>query len=198
MSDVQFATANTAAQFKPTAPLPTKHTGKEKYYFCGIPNVSIHRTDGKRIGFVFQVYKTDIEADIKFLDAEIAEGHPDIRYATDEEIRNYEFHRDPRGTMKKEVAADLEKELTETITKKILGQLGISEEDFKDNSLENIQGVDGNTMLSQKLTEMKDKAIQGAGVKITPTGPLMAAQAPTLKGIVGSSTIAEGAKTSGK
>lgn len=88
-----------------TKPFPTAFT-EWAYYYCPVPNASMHRKDGKRLGFINGVFATNIVADIQHLDAEIADGHPALRRATDQEVHSYKMFMDPKGTMKEQLLND--------------------------------------------------------------------------------------------
>lgn len=112
-----------------TAPLPPIKVKTKKAYICSVPNASIHNKDGKRIGFIHGFHETDLMHDQKFLDEEIAMGHPHLREAKPQEIENAHMRLDPQGTMRDKVAAELEPviraRLEDEIREQISKELGI-------------------------------------------------------------------------
>lgn len=118
-----------------TKPDPVVDTRVEKHYMNSVANASIHRKDGTRIGFIFGHFSSSMKADKDFLDNEIEHGHPNIRHATDDEIRMSLMRKDPRGTMRKEiesdVRADLEVELRAKLLKEIAENGGVIPEKMK-------------------------------------------------------------------
>lgn len=115
-----------------TPPQPNHDTGELHHYATSMKNVSIHREDGTRLTFLFHHFSTSMSADIKFLDREIAAGHPYIRHATPVETQAAMMIKDPRGTIKQEVAAEVEQEVaakvTANIRARLQAELGISQE----------------------------------------------------------------------
>lgn len=108
-----------------TAAEPVVDTKEERHYISTMPHASMFRKDGTRIGFMFGHFVTTMKADIDYLDAEIAAGHPIVRKATNEEVKAAMMKKDLKGTLKKEIAAeftaDKEKELREKILRELAG-----------------------------------------------------------------------------
>lgn len=112
-----------------TPPEPVVDTKIEHHYICTQPNASMHRKDGTRLGFTKGHFVTSMKADIAFLENEIGHGHPYIRHATPEEVKAAMMLKDPKGTIRAEIEADLRKELTDKIRKELLAEQGLSGED---------------------------------------------------------------------
>ena len=90
-----------------TAPEGTTIVEDTKWYYCPIPNTSFHRRDGKRLTFVEKVFSTNIKQDQVYLDNEIAEQHPYLRYANAEEIELAKMRMDARGTIREQIVKEL-------------------------------------------------------------------------------------------
>lgn len=90
-----------------TAPEGTTITDLTKWYYCPIPNTSFHRKDGKRLVFVQFVFSTNIKQDQTYLDAEIEEQHPYLRYATAEEVEIAKMRMDAKGTIRENFVKEL-------------------------------------------------------------------------------------------
>lgn len=91
-----------------TKPFPVVKAQAVKYYYSTIPTASLHREDGKRLGFVHGILETELAYDQRYLDGEIADGNQYIRLATDEEVRSHKFRINPKEVMKQEVLSDPE------------------------------------------------------------------------------------------
>lgn len=105
---------------------PAVDTGVEKHYMCSMPFASMHRKDGIRIGFIHGHFSSKMKADQQYLDEEIALGHPNIRHANSDEIRNAMIVKDPIGTLRKEIAAENQvdkEEMEANLRKKLLAEL---------------------------------------------------------------------------
>ena len=98
---------------------PTVHIGQNYYYYCPTPAASMHREDGKRMSFLFNIFKTDIKADIQYMERQIESGSQYVRRAKPEEIRAFEMKMDPKGTMKREVIAEVEADVRARLEKQI-------------------------------------------------------------------------------
>lgn len=163
------------------APFPVVHTATTKYYYNTVPNVSMHRADGQRIAFIFGIFKTNLKHDIEYLDAEIEAAHPNLRYATPQEIDAYKMRVDPRGTIKEQLLSD--PEVMSSLEDKIRAEM---EEKYangftvhkagEDASQQNIAGTES------ALSKLKDGIQTGTG-RLVP---------------VSSSDIAANVKQSGK
>jgi hypothetical protein len=92
----------------PQAPLPNIPVAEDRYFFCTVPTASMHRTDGKRLPFIHGFLKTNIEADISFLDNEIRGGNIYVRRATADEINHAKLVEDPMGAVRQAVKEELE------------------------------------------------------------------------------------------
>lgn len=190
-----------------TPPLPSTQAQEARSYVCTIPNASMHRTDGKRLGFVFGFLTTQFAEDIKYLEAEIAAGNIYVRQATADEINNANMRLDPRGTMEKQVRAQLEPQLRAELEARIRAEMltgsGVNLDAAK------VAGVDAAPM-EGKLIEtpgaqvvltgaaaaqmsIGERARLAAAGKPIPPAPLMTQAVPPLQGIVGTADISGGA-----
>lgn len=112
MADIGPTAALAAAQARAiTAPLPMLKMNELKHYVCLIKNHQMHRTDGAVIHFLAGHHATDMYHTANYLDNEIAHGNQFVRAATDEEIRIYNMRRDPTGTIRSELAPQMEAEI---------------------------------------------------------------------------------------
>lgn len=176
-----------------TAPYPALKAKEVKYYFSSIPTASMHRADGKRLGFVFGILATDLAYDQAYLDNEIADGNPYVRGATKEEIHTYKFRINPKDTMKTEIMND--PEVRQKLTDEILAEIQrkAAPGSALANELDRLKiGGIGESKGTQGVEKSIDKGL-GTG-EITP---IAAAKVPTLGGIVSSTDIAPAAMGSG-
>ena len=96
---------------KLTAPMKPVKAKEVKYYFCSALHHSMIRTDGKKLTFIWGVYRTDDKNDQKYLDEEIDGGNFYVRYATEQEIETYNMRTDPRGTLTKTLKPQIEQQV---------------------------------------------------------------------------------------
>lgn len=172
-----------------TRPMGTERSGGVRYYYLSVPTASMFRPDGMRLAFVHKIHCTDLMASQNYLDAEIEWGHPHLREATSEEIREYSMFIDPRGTMKKE----LEPEIRESLEAKIRAELEAkyqlvprlgSEGDIVEPTVTPpVPGVQGVDVTSSKLQDLKERMRRSSGAVITDTGPISQSTAAPLGGI---------------
>lgn len=160
-----------------TKPMATTKT-QTRYYVCVAPNASMHRQDGKRLGFVHGYLETDIAEDQSYLDREIAEGNPYIHEASAQEVHEAQMRLRPRETMKKQLMEELEPQLRDEITAKILQEM--QEQATGSGDADRLAGVDGAKRLLERMK---------AGGRVTGATVLMDSPAPPLKGIVSSADI---------
>lgn len=102
-----------------TQALPSTPTDTIKWYICTVNNASFHRTDGKKLAFLFNILPTDDKYDQEYLDKEIDYRNPYVRYATTEEIQIYKMRTNPREVIEAEVRADIEAEVRKEYEDKI-------------------------------------------------------------------------------
>lgn len=114
------------------APQPFDSDTPTAYYACTVLNHHMHRTDGKRLGFVFGIFETRDWQDVKYLNEEIdLHQNPFIRRASDEEIKTYKMKRDPRGTIVEEIApeiAEQTKQQLQDVLAARMNSMGLSDE----------------------------------------------------------------------
>jgi hypothetical protein len=148
---------NTGQQQVPQAPsfagmtraFPVTLRKDPKYYHCTMLNHHMHRSDGKRLAFIFGICETRDEYDIQYLDYEIANNNPFILPATSQQIAIYQMRVDPRGTMIREVTPEIEArvkqeleiELKNSIREK-MNTVGITLTDEQKEVLMRIMGGD--------------------------------------------------------
>jgi hypothetical protein len=87
----------------PNAPLE-----KPEYYAMSMLNHHMHRSDGKRLAFLFGIFEAKDLYDKQYMDNEIASGNPYLRLATKDEVSVYNMRIDPRGTMQREMTPEIE------------------------------------------------------------------------------------------
>lgn len=105
---------------KSTAPMPpTKSQEGIKYYICTERNASMHRPDGKRLPFIDGFLGTDLLWDQRYLDGEIEDGHPNVRFATENEINSAQMRLDPVTTVTRKVSEDLQLRLRQKMAEKL-------------------------------------------------------------------------------
>jgi hypothetical protein len=104
-----------------TPELPTTITQVEKFYYCPAPAASFHRTDGKRLGFVNQIYRTNIKEDQDYLDKEIASGNTYLQVADQNQVANFRMKTDPKSFIREQVEAELRHELEAKIRRELQG-----------------------------------------------------------------------------
>lgn len=197
-------------------PLPTRKAAGEKAYHCSVNNASFHRPDGKRLGFVFNYFATDIQADIDYLDKEIAEGNPYLRHATEDEIVGAKMRMNPKETMRSIVREELlndpslrqqiEAQVRAELEAKIQGATVVSApsllsiEKLSDQQVfstqEDANKLAGTDSLKARLEALKQGRGDGTVVK-TDNATVLHQGVPPLKGIVSTASIAEGAAASG-
>lgn len=170
-----------------TQALPADEGDVTKAYMCTMPVASMHREDGKRIGFMHGFYETNLVYDIKYLDNEIKHRHPHLRYATADEVRAHRMRTDPNGTIAAELRPKMEADIRASLEDEIMERMrqqGIDPEvlakieaDMKPKNVDinlDAQKLSGTTTLSDKLAALRSGKIEGA-VKMA-TGVLMPAQ----------------------
>jgi hypothetical protein len=184
-----------------TKPFPLTFLKEPEHYMCTLPNHHMHRTDGKRLAFVFGHLKTNDAFDVQYLNQEISNGNPFIRPATEQEINNYNMRVDPRGTMAKEMTPDIETRIRQELKLELekeferkLNSLGVGLTDEQKKRLEEdrIQREKEAGILSnddQKKLQSMDAAerlnsqftggIKTQGATIIPSG---ASQLPGIQG----------------
>lgn len=170
-----------------------------KYYFLSMKASSMHREDGYRIGFLSigatvagGIHETALFHTQRYLDNEIAEGHPNLRHATDAEIQAFNMARDPRGTVLKEITPELEANLRIKILAELRAQgVAVPEERL---SVSDEQKLAGATTAAEKLESLTrgHKVSDGKGASV-----VLESRAAPLKGIVSTASIASGAADSG-
>lgn len=113
---------------KPHAFMGTSFVKETVYYFNSVPGASMHRPDGKKLPFMFNICATNIQQDINYLEAEIEEGHGYVRHATEAEVHLYKMRTDPTGTLTAELRPKIEAELREKleaeIRERLMGEFG--------------------------------------------------------------------------
>lgn len=106
-----------------TRPLGSTMQEEYKCYVCTVPNASTHRADGKKLPFVYGFMRTNIMQDIKHMEYEISELNPYFRHATAQEIEAYDMRTDPRGTLTRNITAELTPQLRAEIELQVRAEL---------------------------------------------------------------------------
>lgn len=173
------------AQAAITAPHPVVDTKITKYYYCTLPNTCMHREDGQKLAFVFNICKTSFKYDQEYLDKEIDKGHPHLRFASEEEIHTFNMRINPRETMKQELLSDpkVRQELEDKIRAEMAGiPTKVTDE-------QRVQGTESS------LSKLRDGIKSGSGTILPSTS---APQPPQRLNPISTADIAAGAKESGK
>lgn len=106
-----------------TRPLGSTLQEEFKSYICTVPNASTHRADGKKLPFVYGFMRTNIKQDIAHMEHEIDELNPYFRHATAQEIEAYDMRTDPRGTLTRNITAELTPQLRAEIELSVRAEL---------------------------------------------------------------------------
>jgi len=111
----------------PTTPRIGNTRQEDSVIFVGsLSNASFFRPDGKKLGFVKGLFKTNVVEDIEYLDTEIANGNPYVKRANKAEIDAAEALFDPLGSLRKRVEKDIGAELYTKLREKLSTSLGIT------------------------------------------------------------------------
>lgn len=202
------------ASSTPTPPIVMEK--EEKYYVSQVPNASLHTPDGTRITFVHGFFRTSIKHIKSYLERELELGFINsyVREATPEEIYAANMRLDPRGTVTKEVRAQLEPVMRKELEAEILAELlGVNREEINEVDREILRqnadaakmaGVDVSSRLAALRASVRGiaparhaysvdnpsgvigKSVSGEGVVVQPVHPMQA-------GMVGSDKISAGA-----
>lgn len=131
-----------------TKPLPVRLLPEDQtaYFVCTMLNHHMHRTDGKRLAFVFGTLATRDLYDIQYINDEISAGNPFVREATSQEIRSYSMRVDPKGTLAKEITPEIEQ--------RVRTELEVSLRSSWEKQLNSI----GVTLTAEQLETMKQMA----------------------------------------
>jgi hypothetical protein len=101
-------------------------------FVCTLMNASLFRPDGKKLGFVKGLLKTQVKEDIEYLDGEIDNGNPYVKRASKDEVDTAESLFDPIGSLRKKVEKDVGAELYAKLREQLSAKLGISVENIDD------------------------------------------------------------------
>lgn len=178
-----------------TMPLPIVETDVVKHYICVIPNASLHRTDGKRLGFVSNYFSSNDLHDQKYLDGEIAARHPYLRVATDDEVMAARMRANPTGTITEKVRAELEPqiraeleiEIRARLEAEIRGEVTGTGVDITD--AEKIAGTNVRTSAAQSLMDKLSAGIKSGTGVIIPTNGTVDPVGMKLGGIVSTADL---------
>lgn len=119
-----------ATTAKPTQPYPFIAVPEKRYYYCARPGAKMDRPDGFSLHFPANIHESNSFHTINWLDNEIANGHPEVREATPDEIQEYLFRKDPKGYTRRQTIAEMETELSAKLAAAVsakLQKLGVSE-----------------------------------------------------------------------
>ena len=168
-----------------TPPEPATPASTTEYYYCPVPNTSMHRNDGFRLPFMHRIHSTNLLPSQKYLDAEIAGGNPYLRKATEEEISVYKMLTNPRETMTAQITAEVEMSLRAKIEAEIMDKL--AKQGIDTNlDLVKIQTTDTSADVAARLRT----TVRSEGVTITPEPKDFSQQAQAQRSIVGSNKLA--------
>ena len=181
LQEAELRVKPVARGITPVAPIV--HLEKKRAYICTMPNASMHRPDGTRIGFIHGFHETDLKASIEYLDAEIAAGHEYVRFATDAEIEAAHMRLDPVGTMKDMLRPQIEQELRAKLEAEIRAELGMPPETVPVKVDHDAQKLAGSDLLANLRNRLSAEKVPGATLVPVSGGS-------KLGGIVGSDKIA--------
>ena len=180
---------------------PATKALETKYYFLQERNHNMIRPDGMKLGFIHQIHATELLHTQRFLDAEIAEGHPYLKAATKDQILAYKMHLDPTEAVREHITPQIESQLRVKLEAELLQQLAVAgisiPADFKltPASLPVSQNEDAEriagTSQSSALAALVARQVTSGAAQVTVTDSTAARtfQAST----VGSNKIASGA-----
>lgn len=156
---------------------PIEQAESTKYYFCSVRNASMHNTDGKPIRFLHNVCAADLVYDQKYLDNEIARGHPYLSVATPEQVEQYKMTVDPKGAMREsietEVRAEVEEKIRSELEAKIRAELSGDHASPPDDSAEKL----ANTDTTQSALDKLRAGIHSGSGKLVPQSTADVAEA---------------------
>lgn len=148
----------------PTTPRIGNTKQEEAVIFVGsLSNASMFRPDGKKLGFVKGLLKTNIKEDIQYLDEEIMNGNPYVKRANPDEVAAAESLFDPLGSLRKKIEKDVGAELYEELRKRLSNKLGITvdkiDEVMKDTApIDTGESQQGNVMPKSRIPEHLKRA----------------------------------------
>lgn len=120
MSESQSAYNTQVMQVRPTQPFPPDASKPTTYIWCASPNAKMHREDGMPLDFHRCIHATNNRYSVEYFEREIANGHPEIRWARPEEVESYLFQKDPAGYTRaktiEEMSADMDARLAQLVT----------------------------------------------------------------------------------
>jgi hypothetical protein len=183
--DLRNRTDMEQVRFTPHPPIPSKEVDM-KHYHSAQAYMRFITKDGKVIEFKHHFLATNNSSHQEYLDEEIQKhGNLALSYADPVEVGAWKMRVDPKGTVAEELKSDPDfmGQLRWEMENKVRREQGLQELPplgGTDNSLEKIQGVDGekkeNVIITPTakvtLESMQDKAkaMQGQPPKLTPAG----------------------------
>lgn len=171
---------------------------EETYYFlCTMLNHHMHRPDGKRLAFMFNVLPTNDMYDITYLNGEITAGNPFIRVASEEEINTYRMRTNPRGTIEDQLRPQIEADIRDKLDAELeamlaakLSQVGYSNMSDEQKTFVVAEMVaDKTAALKIAGTDALSKLQAMRADKVDVGGGTMYSGSSALQGIVGTDKL---------
>lgn len=173
MSDQASHMNTSVLQVRPTQPYPPDASMPTSYFWCPSPNAKMHRPDGMTIDFRLGIHATNNKFTIEYLSGEIAYGHPELRWATEEQIESFQFQRDPAGYTRAKTVAEMEASIDERVLALVNAKLkekGIDEE----VTLSELKDTVGDAVINEKMpasaTYPEPTALEKLAAQLSPKG----------------------------
>jgi hypothetical protein len=166
MSDQASHINTSVLQVRPTVAFPPDNSSPICYFFCPSPNAKMHRTDGMTVDFRAGIHATNNKYTIDYLTQEIAYGHPELRFATQEQIESFNYHKDPVGFTRAKTIAEMEAQIDARVLLLLNAKLkekGI-EEEFTE---EDLKEAAGNAVNNEKLPGAEISALDKLQAQLT-------------------------------
>lgn len=160
--------ANLTKEFVPHPPIEDEVADKSRYYHATTSSIRMIRPDGVGIVFVNHFCETDQTGTIDYLDTEI-DKHKNIqiRRATDDEIRQLRWTKNPQQIAKEDILNDesVMEQLRREVEAKMRGEGWKPPEELRDHN--KLSGVDANQGDHINLSSGA-KVHLGSSGKVTP------------------------------
>jgi hypothetical protein len=158
--------------------LPNIPVSDPRYYVCTAKGHHMTRIDGKPLKFLpigdIGIHRADNKHDIKYFEREIGDQHPNLRRATPEEIKQLEYHLDPKGAIAKEIRPQVEREAAQkhfsTMRERLIKQREAGKNQLTDEQIDELTTVEDSQsdLLSGVGGEIHKTAIESGTGKIYP------------------------------
>jgi hypothetical protein len=169
-------------------PLPVVLETETKHYYCAMVTANFIRKDGKKISFQENYFDTNLKADKEYLDEEIKNANPLLRYATQEEIDFARMRRNPRATIRAQIQDEVTAQVRADVQNELLSKLkalGVDVSAIENETVANpdaakLAGTSSGNAMKERLAALKN-------------GTPIASQPAPLGGIVNTAQIAAAA-----